>query len=85
MSLELEYEWLAILDDHTCDECADLDTQIFTAGDAPEQPHVNCRCELIPIMPEIPEIGVNFEAPENTESLYNRIVNYIKNKFGKLF
>lgn len=45
------YEWIALLDDNTCEDCADLDGQEFEAEDLPDLPqHSNCRCDLIPII-----------------------------------
>lgn len=51
-----EEEWLAALDDRTCDECAGLHGKRFPLG---QRPHVhggtdiNCRCILLPVIPEI--------------------------------
>jgi SPP1 gp7 family putative phage head morphogenesis protein len=44
-------EWLATLEQNTCEECARLDGRIFDLDD-PKRPklprHPNCRCDLIP-------------------------------------
>ncbi len=47
-------EWVTGGDDgHTCDDCLDLDGQIFDIEDAPECPyHVNCRCTYAPVVEE---------------------------------
>lgn len=51
-----EEEWLAALDDRTCDECAGLHGKRFPLG---ERPHVhggtdiNCRCVMLPVVPEV--------------------------------
>ncbi len=47
------YEWSAIFESATCDECGSLDGKIFKLDDkgAPKAPkHPNCRCEEIPAM-----------------------------------
>lgn len=51
-----EEEWLAALDDRTCDECAGLHGKRFPLG---QRPHVhggtdiNCRCIMLPVIPEV--------------------------------
>ena len=51
-----EEEWLAALDDRTCDECAGLHGNRFPLG---QRPHVhggtdiNCRCIMLPVIPEV--------------------------------
>lgn len=51
-----EEEWLAALDDRTCDECAGLHGKRFPLG---QRPHVhggtdiNCRCIMLPVVPEV--------------------------------
>ena len=66
-----DFEWIAILDDHTCDECcgdygcADFDgkstreIEKMTKGEYSVPPaHYNCRCTIAPLlegMPELPE------------------------------
>ena len=51
-----EEEWLAALDDRTCDECSALHGKRFPVG---QRPHVhggtdiNCRCIMLPVIPEI--------------------------------
>jgi SPP1 gp7 family putative phage head morphogenesis protein len=51
-----EEEWLAALDDRTCDECAGLHGKRFPVG---QRPHVhggtdiNCRCIMLPVIPEV--------------------------------
>jgi len=49
-----QVEWLAAEDEKTCEECGDLDGQVFDIDGAPDCPaHPNCRCTLIPKI-EIP-------------------------------
>jgi SPP1 gp7 family putative phage head morphogenesis protein len=51
-------QFLAALDDRTCDECAPLDMAIYSIDEAPIIPvHVNCRCTYI----SVPEDGSEFE------------------------
>lgn len=51
-----EGEWLAALDDRTCDECAALNGTRFPIG---QRPHVHggtdiqCRCIVLPVIPEV--------------------------------
>ena len=41
------YVWHSSDEDNTCDECRDLDGQIFEMEDeVPERPHPNCRCTV---------------------------------------
>jgi SPP1 gp7 family putative phage head morphogenesis protein len=36
--------WVAINDKRTCAQCSSLDGKTFIAQDAPDYPHVGCRC-----------------------------------------
>lgn len=48
-----KWEWLATLEIHTCQRCADLDGNEYDRGDpdAPECPkHPNCRCTRVPVI-----------------------------------
>jgi len=48
-------EWLAAIDDSTCDECEGLDGKKFPLDSFPDCPtHPNCRCSILPVI-EIPE------------------------------
>lgn len=41
----VEYVWHTAGDDKVCEECQDLDGQIFhSISDIPDKPHPNCRC-----------------------------------------
>lgn len=49
-----EVEWLASHGERTCDECAMLDGETFPIDNHPDCPaHPNCRCLLLPKIPEI--------------------------------
>jgi SPP1 gp7 family putative phage head morphogenesis protein len=49
-----EVEWLASYGDRTCDECAMLDGERFPIDRKPDCPlHPNCRCTLLPVIPEV--------------------------------
>ena len=49
-----EVEWLAAINEATCETCIDLDGKRFKLGSEPECPkHPNCRCTLIPIVEEV--------------------------------
>ena len=46
-------EWLVADDDRLCDECSDLDGEVFDIDDHPDCPlHPQCRCVLIPHVEE---------------------------------
>lgn len=50
-----QYEWMATLEIHTCEQCGNLDGQIFTVGSKDAlQPivdtHPNCRCTTVPVI-----------------------------------
>lgn len=48
-----EVEWLAALDERTCDVCGAQHGKRYPTNDHPEIPaHPNCRCILIPVVPE---------------------------------
>ena len=42
-------QWVAEDDHKTCDDCKELDGEIFDLDKAPEKQHHNCRCYLIPV------------------------------------
>lgn len=42
-------KWVAENDYKTCNECKELDGEIFEIDEAPGKAHHNCRCILIPI------------------------------------
>ncbi len=49
-----EVEWLAALDERTCDVCGAHHGKKYPINDHPEIPaHPNCRCILIPVVPEV--------------------------------
>lgn len=51
--IKIQYEWVSLLDNSTCSDCEELDSQIFEPGDVPDFPqHAGCRCDLIPIINE---------------------------------
>lgn len=47
-----QVQWVATLDADTCEECGDLDGEVWDVGEEEEQPpaHFNCRCVLVPIL-----------------------------------
>jgi SPP1 gp7 family putative phage head morphogenesis protein len=59
-----EVEFLAALDDKTCEECEELNGKTFPIGDAPEVPvHPNCRCSWIPVVKIPTEEALRQPAP----------------------
>jgi SPP1 gp7 family putative phage head morphogenesis protein len=42
-------QWVAEKDYKTCDDCKELNGEIFDVDKAPDKQHYNCRCVLIPI------------------------------------
>lgn len=46
-----EEQWVATLDDATCEECGDLDGETFPIGEGDQPPiHFNCRCVRVPVI-----------------------------------
>lgn len=44
-------QWVATLDDATCEECAALDGEEFPVGQGEQPPvHFNCRCVRVPVI-----------------------------------
>jgi len=68
-----EVEWITGGDDgHTCDECLDLDGQIFPIDNIPDCPlHVNCRCTLAPVISSMTSIAnmVKRRAAADTQAM----------------
>jgi SPP1 gp7 family putative phage head morphogenesis protein len=47
-----DVQWLAALNEQTCETCIDLDGRTFPIGEVPDCPkHPSCRCTLIPLVP----------------------------------
>ena len=44
-----EVMWKSEHDDRVCDECEELDGEIFEIDAVPDKPHYNCRCWLEPV------------------------------------
>jgi len=42
-------QWVAQMDERVCSECSELDGQVFQIDELPRKPHINCRCNLIPV------------------------------------
>ena len=42
-------QWVAEDDYRTCDDCKELDGNVYELHEAPDKQHHNCRCYLIPI------------------------------------
>lgn len=45
------WTWLAY--EEACEECSDLDGESFTYGDETPPAHPDCRCTVLPDMPEL--------------------------------
>lgn len=45
-------QWVAEDDYRTCDDCKELDGEIFDLDKAPDKLHHNCRCTLQPVISE---------------------------------
>lgn len=43
--------WRAEHDNRTCNDCYELDGQIFTLNELPAKPHYNCRCTIEEFIP----------------------------------
>ena len=42
-------KWITEHDERVCEECKELDEQIFPIDEVPDKPHYNCRCRLEPV------------------------------------
>lgn len=47
------WRWMATLDERTCAACLALDGREFSINQ-PQQAHVNCRCTMVPVLPNMP-------------------------------
>lgn len=48
--------WATELDERVCEDCDDLEGEVFLPEDAPSCPmHPNCRCRLVPVQKEMAE------------------------------
>lgn len=43
-------KWVSVEDDRRCEECRELDGQIFPIDAIPDKPHHRCRCYLVPVV-----------------------------------
>lgn len=86
-----EYEFMATLESHTCDDCAHLDGHIFKLSDRKDginYPiiHPYCRCTTIPHIDDLPDVkGRWMRDPETGKG---KIINNMgfdewKQKYGK--
>jgi SPP1 gp7 family putative phage head morphogenesis protein len=53
-------QWVATLDDRTCEICGDLDGQTFPVGSGPRPPgpHPECRCTTVPVVSSYKQLGI---------------------------
>lgn len=60
-------QWLATLEENTCEECRQLDGKVFNLND-PKRPkiprHPNCRCTYISYIPNLPKYRKDNETKE---------------------
>ena len=60
------YVWHSEKGEHTCDECRELDGQVFEYYDeVPERPHPNCRCTVEIVEGEIETNGEESQDDKN--------------------
>lgn len=77
-----QYQYLATLESHTCDQCAHLDERIFNVKDKKEginYPliHPYCRCTTMGYMKDLPDITTRWSRdPETGKSVYVKDMNY---------
>ena len=73
------YEFAAVMDDNTTDQCMELNGKYFKAGDAslPQPPlHYNCRSQLVPIFgDERDKYEDKFLTRSESSALVSRLVN----------
>lgn len=71
-----QYQYLATLESHTCDQCAHLDERIFNVKDKREginYPliHPYCRCTTVPYDKDLPDIETRWSRdPETGKGIY---------------
>lgn len=66
-----QYQYLATLESHTCDQCAHLDERIFNVKDRVvglNYPliHPYCRCTTVPYMKDLPDVETRWTRNEST-------------------
>lgn len=77
-----QYQYLATLESHTCDQCAHLDERIFNVKDKKEginYPliHPYCRCTTVPYDKDLPDVETRWSRdPETGKSVYVKDMNY---------
>ena len=60
-----KYVWHSENSEHTCDECRELDGQVFDFYDeVPERPHPNCRCTVEVVEEDDIEVEYNEDTDE---------------------
>ncbi|MDY4500614.1 MAG: minor capsid protein [Lactobacillus johnsonii] len=77
-----QYQYLATLESHTCDQCAHLDERIFNVKDKKEginYPliHPYCRCTTVPYDKDLPDIETRWSRdPKTGKGTYVKDMNY---------
>lgn len=77
-----QYQYLATLESHTCDQCAHLDERIFNVKDKKEginYPliHPYCRCTTVPYDKDLPDVETRWSRdPETDKGVYVKDMNY---------
>ena len=77
-----QYQYLATLESHTCDQCAHLDERIFNVKDKREginYPliHPYCRCTTVPYDKDLPDIETRWSRdPKTGKGTYVKNMNY---------
>jgi SPP1 gp7 family putative phage head morphogenesis protein len=68
-------QFVATLDDDTCEVCGPLDGQVFpipNKGGTPRPPrHVNCRCFMAPVLKRWDRLGLGDNAPKELRRLFD--------------
>jgi SPP1 gp7 family putative phage head morphogenesis protein len=80
------YQFLAVMDEYTTEQCAELHDEYFKADDPslPRPPlHFNCRSQLVPVFGDQRE-GVNWMTPEQSRAQVSGMVaaGQIQKGFG---
>ena len=77
-----QYQYLATLESHTCDQCAHLDERIFNVKDKKEginYPliHPYCRCTTVPYDKDLPDVETRWSRdPETGKRTYVKDMSY---------
>lgn len=66
--------WVSVLDDRTSAICQSLDGTVFPVDEGPRPPaHINCRSEVVPIVKDWEEMGLEDLGPGTREAMNGEV------------